>query len=176
MEHFNLDEAIGKVPGFPHEGVLFYDITTILKNPKAFEYCIDRMCELYKEKNYDAVSTIEARGFLFAAPFALRMGIPLVLVRKKGKLPKPTKKRDFSLEYGTDTIEVQIDDIQPGKRYLMVDELIATGGTMKAAIELIEECGGIVNDIFSVIGLPFLQYEKLLSGYTITTLQDYYSE
>lgn len=169
-----LDKAIRRVPDFPKEGILFYDITSILVNPEAFRFCIDKMAEIYKDKKIDAVAGIESRGFLFAAPFAERLGIPLVLIRKKGKLPGETYSCSYALEYGTAQIEVHKADIQAGKNYLVVDDLIATGGTLKAAKNIIEQGGGIVTDFFGVIGLPDLNYEKALEGDHVTTLINYH--
>lgn len=171
-----LDTVIGRVPDFPKKGVLFYDITGILRHPEAFRYCIERMVEIYKDKKIDAVAGIESRGFVFAAPFAQAMGIPLILIRKKGKLPGKTYSCEYSLEYGTAEIEVHTADISKGENVLLVDDLIATGGTLKAAVNLIGQGGARVTDVFGVIGLPFLNYEKRLEGMSVTTLIDYYSE
>lgn len=176
MHNFNLDLAIRKIPDFPKKGILFYDITSILTNPEAFRYCIDRMCELYAGAKLDAVACVEARGFVFAAPFAYRMGIPLILVRKKGKLPGKTREKHFDLEYGTDIVAIHESDVNPGDHVLIVDDLIATGGTVRAAGELIEEMGGYINGVFGVIGLPFLNFNKSLSRYEVKTLIDYASE
>jgi adenine phosphoribosyltransferase len=173
---YNLDEAIRKVPNFPKPGILFYDITGILQNPKAFNYCIDAMVEQYKDKRIDAVAAVEARGFLFSAPFADRLKIPQILVRKAGKLPGEIKEKRFSLEYGEDVIQIHTQDVKPGANVLLIDDLIATGGTLKAAAELISEIGGKVEDIFCVIGLPFLEYAEKLADYTITTLINYEGE
>jgi adenine phosphoribosyltransferase len=173
---FNLDDYIRKIPDFPKKGVLFYDITSILTNPKAFDHCISSMTEIYQDQNIDAVASLEARGFLFAAPFADRMGIPLILVRKKGKLPGKTSSMSFSLEYGVSEIEIHTDDIPVGKRVLLVDDLIATGGTLQAAYKLISEAGAIVPEIFGVVGLPFLNYEKFLPSIPIRTLIQYDKE
>lgn len=175
-QSFDLDKAIRKVPGFPHEGILFYDITGILMDTGAFRYCIDTMKEKYKDRNIQAVAAIEARGFIFAAPFALEMEIPLVLIRKKGKLPRKTISAGYSLEYGEAEIEMHEDDVQNGWNVLVVDDLFATGGTVKAACCLIEQAGGKVQDIFGIVGLPFLDYEKVLEGYTVSTLIKYDSE
>lgn len=176
MNDLSLDNVIRKVPDFPKPGILFYDITGILMNPEAFSYCLDRMVELYKGKGIDAVAAIEARGFLFAAPLADRLGIPLVLVRKKGKLPGEILTKSFSLEYGTDEVQIHKSDVQEGQTVLVVDDLIATGGTIKAAAEMIGEAGGVVRDIFAVIGLPFLNYAEDLSDYRVKTLINYQGE
>ena len=171
-----LDKVVGKIPDFPKPGVLFYDITGVLRHPDAFTYCIDRMVEIYKDKHVDAVAGIESRGFIFAAPFAERMGIPLILIRKKGKLPGKTYTCKYSLEYATAEIEVHCADITAGQNILLVDDLIATGGTLTAAKTLIEQGGASVSDAFGVIGLPFLNYEKVLAPVTVTTLINYLSE
>ncbi|MBI9106901.1 MAG: adenine phosphoribosyltransferase [Spirochaetales bacterium] len=175
-KNFNLDDAIRKVPDFPNEGILFYDITSILMNPAAFSYCIEQMMKLYKNEKIDAVAAAEARGFLFAAPFCERMGIPLILIRKKGKLPGETLTKTYALEYGEDSIQIHKNDIPQGGKILLVDDLIATGGTLKAAVELINQAGAEVIGAFGVVGLPFLNYEKQLSGITIKTLVNYYAE
>jgi adenine phosphoribosyltransferase len=172
----NLDEYVRKVPDFPRKGVLFYDITGILVNPPAFSYCIDSMVEIYRDKQIDAVAAIETRGFLFAAPFAERMKIPLIIIRKKGKLPGKTLSRKYSLEYGESEMELHPDDVRTGKRVLLVDDLIATGGTLVASRELIIACGAEIPEIFGVIGLPFLDYDKVLAPTPIRTLINYDSE
>lgn len=171
-----LDNVVGRIPDFPKKGVLFYDITGILRHPDAFKYCIDRMAEIYRNKKIDAVAGIESRGFIFAAPFAERMGIPLILIRKKGKLPGKTYSCKYSLEYAEAEIEVHCADIQEGKRVLLVDDLIATGGTLRAARNLVEQGGASVSDVFGVIGLPFLNYASALDGIDVTTLINYNSE
>jgi adenine phosphoribosyltransferase len=172
-ENLNLDDFIRKVPDFPKKGILFYDITSILTAPRAFNYCIDRMCEIYEPKNIDAVAGIEARGFLFAAPFAVRMKIPLVLVRKKGKLPGVTLGKKYDLEYGDAEVEVHLADVENRKRILLVDDLIATGGTLLATKSLMNSAGVEVPEIFGVMGLPFLKYGQRLKGTPVTTLITY---
>jgi adenine phosphoribosyltransferase len=172
----NLDDYIRKIPDFPKEGVLFYDITGILAAPEAFRYCIDTMMELYRDKEIDAVAAIEARGFLFAAPFAVRMGIPLILIRKKGKLPGKTWSKKFQLEYAEAEIEIQPHDVPPGKRVLLTDDLIATGGSLRAARELLTEAGAVIPEIFGVVGLPFLHYEANLKDILVHTLIEYHGE
>ncbi|HHU88938.1 MAG: adenine phosphoribosyltransferase [Sphaerochaetaceae bacterium] len=176
MENFNLDNSIRKIHDFPRAGILFYDITSILTDPLAFRYCIDKMCEIYKDEKIDAIACVEARGFVFAAPFAYKMGIPLILVRKKGKLPGKTRERKYNLEYGQDFVSIHESDVEQGQRILIADDLIATGGTIRAAADLIEEMGGKVAGIFGVIGLPFLDYAKVLPEYKIETLITYDSE
>lgn len=169
-----LDKAIRRIPNFPKPGILFYDITGVLVVPEAFRYCINKMVEIYKDREIDAVVGVESRGFLFAAPFAEHLGIPIVLVRKKGKLPGETYSCSYDLEYGTAEIEAHKTDIERGKRYLLVDDLMATGGTLRAARNVIEQGGGIVVEYFGVIGLPDLNYKKILEPIPTTTLIDFH--
>ncbi len=171
-----LDKNIRRIPDFPKPGILFYDITSVLVNPEAFKYVIDQMVSIYKDKKIDAVAGVESRGFIFAAPFAEKLGIPLVLIRKKGKLPGDTYECSYSLEYGSATVEVHKADIKKGQNILVVDDLIATGGTLAAAKNLIEQGGAEVTDFFGVIGLPFLNYQKVLENCNVTTLINYDSE
>ena len=176
MNLLNLDDYIRKVPDFPKKGILFYDITSILASPAAFKYCIDRMVEIYKDKNINAVAAIEARGFLFAAPFAASMEIPLIPIRKKGKLPGVTLSKKYDLEYAQAEIEAHKADIPVGKQILLLDDLIATGGTLNAARALLNAGGAYVPEIFGVVGLPYLNYEKILAPTPITTLIQYHGE
>ncbi len=176
-ESFSLDSAIRKIPDFPKPGILFYDITGILVNPPAFRYCIDRMVELYKNDHLDAIAAIESRGFIFAAPFAERMGIPLILIRKKGKLPGKTYSCKYALEYATAEIEVHQTDVRPGQRILVMDDLIATGGTLNAARNVLEQGGATVTGFFGVVGLPFLSYATVLGdSVPVKTLIEYHGE
>jgi adenine phosphoribosyltransferase len=172
----NLDDYIRKVPDFPKKGILFYDITSILASPVAFKYCIDKMAEIYKDKNIDAIAAIEARGFLFAAAFAYLSNIPVIPIRKKGKLPGVTLSKKYHLEYAQAEIEVHAADVPRGKRVLLTDDLIATGGTLNAARTLLIEGGAEVPEIFGIVGLPFLNYSKILDPTPVTTLIDYQSE
>jgi adenine phosphoribosyltransferase len=176
MGSLNLDDYIRKVPDFPKKGILFYDITSILAAPEAFMFCVESMVDIYRNKSIDAVAAIEARGFLFAAPFAVRMGIPLIPIRKKGKLPGITLSKKYDLEYAQAEIEVHRADVPEGKRILLIDDLIATGGTLNAARSLLEAGGAAVPEIFGVVGLPFLNYEKILDPTPVTTLINYHSE
>lgn len=173
---FNLDDAIRKVPDFPRPGILFYDITSVLANPAAFSYCIDSMLKLYRNEKIDAVAAIESRGFVFAAPFCYKLGLPLLLVRKKGKLPGKTIARSYDLEYGSAVLEMHIDDIKPKTRFLIVDDLIATGGTINATCEMIRMGGAEPVRAFSVVGLPFLNYRETVRDIPIDTLVEYFGE
>ena len=176
VKEFNLDNYIRKVPDFPKKGVLFYDITSILALPEVFQLCVESIMDIYKDKRIDAVAAIEARGFLFAAPFAVRMGIPLIPIRKKGKLPGVTLSKKYDLEYAQAEIEVHKEDVPGGKRVLLIDDLIATGGTLNAARALLDAGGAEVPEIFGIVGLPFLNYEKILAPTPVTTLINYHGE
>ncbi len=168
-----LDDAIRRVPDFPKPGILFYDITSVLTKPEAFKYCINKMVELYGNKKIDAIAAVESRGFLFAAPLAEKLNLPLVLIRKKGKLPGDVYRCAYALEYGTAEIEVHKSDIKKGQKFLLIDDLIATGGTLTAGKKLIAQGGAEVTDIFGVIGLPQLNYQKVLEPTPVTTLIDF---
>ncbi len=168
-----LDQAIRRVPDFPTPGILFYDITGVLVKPEAFKYCLDEMTKLYTEADIDAVAGVESRGFVFAAPLAERLGVPLILIRKKGKLPGNTYGCKYALEYGTAEIEVHKADIKAGEKILVIDDLIATGGTLKAARNVIEQGGASVAEFFGIVGLPELNYKKVLEPTPVKTLIDF---
>ena len=172
----NLDNVIRKVPDFPKPGILFYDVTSIFAEPEAFQYVIDQMDEIYKDTQIDGVIAIESRGFLLGAPFALKRSIPLVLARKQGKLPGDTVQQAYSLEYGEETLEIHTQDLTPGKKWLIIDDLIATGGTLEAVAIMIEKQGAQVAGIFSIIGLPFLNYMDKIKQYAPKTLINYEGE
>ncbi|MFH1412268.1 MAG: adenine phosphoribosyltransferase [Candidatus Omnitrophota bacterium] len=172
----NLDNVIRKIPDFPKPGVLFYDVTSIFTNPGALQFVIDRMGDLYKDVQIDGVIAIESRGFLLGSPFALKRAVPLVLARKKGKLPGETIQQSYSLEYGEATLEIHKSDLIAGKKWLIVDDLIATGGTLEAVARMVEKQGAEVAGIFSIIGLPFLNYSKKIDRYKPITLIDYQGE
>ena len=173
---YDIDKAIRKVPNYPKEGILFFDITSILTNPEAFHFCIGRMVEIYKDTEVAAVAGIESRGFIFAAPLADRLGIPLILVRKAGKLPGETWRQDYRLEYGEAAVEIHKTDVPAGKDVLLIDDLIATGGTLSAARSILEKGGATVKNVFGVIGLPFLKFKDKLPGIEVTTLINYEGE
>jgi adenine phosphoribosyltransferase len=172
----NLDDAIRKVPDFPKPGILFYDITSIFTNPAAYKFVVSEMLNHYKNQQVDGVIAIESRGFLLGSCFAVERGVPLVLARKKGKLPRKTIAMSYDLEYGPATLEIHEEDIALGKRWLIIDDLIATGGTLQAVAAMIEGRGGEVVGIFSIIGLPFLKYQEKIGKYNPKTLIDYDSE
>jgi adenine phosphoribosyltransferase len=172
----DLDKAIRKVPDFPKPGILFYDVTSVFTNPEAYKYCVDKMIEQYKDEKVDGVIAIESRGFLLGANYGYNKGVPIVLARKKGKLPGKTISQSYDLEYGSATLEIHIADIQPGKRYLIIDDLIATGGTLEAVASMVEKVGAHVAGIFSIIGLPFLNYNNRIGKYNPVTLVNYYGE
>jgi adenine phosphoribosyltransferase len=173
---YDLDAAIRKIPDFPKPGILFYDITSILTAPPAFAYCVEQAMDTCEQAQVDAIAAVEARGFIFAAPVAHRLRLPLILVRKKGKLPGETYRASFTLEYGEDEIEVHRADIAAGQNLMLMDDLIATGGTIRAAADMLTDAGAVVSGIFAVIGLPFLNYEQVLKGYSIRTLIQYHGE
>lgn len=176
MKDFNLDNAIRKVKDFPKPGILFYDITSIFLDNEAFKWVIDKAASIYKEKKIDMILCVESRGFIVAAALSYILSVPFVLARKQGKLPGATIKQSYSLEYGEATLEIHKDDIKPGSNVLIIDDLIATGGTLKACAMMIEKLGAKVAGIFSIIGLPFLNYDKVLDKYEIVTLINYHGE
>jgi len=173
---FDLDKVIRKIPNYPKGGILFFDITSILTNPLAFTYCVDSMVEIYKDTEISAVAGIESRGFIFSAPLAARLAIPLILVRKDGKLPGDTWRQDYQLEYGMEAVEIHKSDIPRGKEVLLIDDLIATGGTLSAAKTILEKGGAAVKKVFGVIGLSFLNFQAKLEGVEVTTLISYSDE
>jgi adenine phosphoribosyltransferase len=175
-ESFDLDGAIRKVPDFPKPGILFYDITSILVRPEAFKYCIDEMVRRFKDERLAGVVAIESRGFIFAAPFCERLGIPLLLARKKGKLPGRTIGESYALEYGVAEIEMHEADIPKGGRVLIVDDLIATGGTVEAVAKLLRRGGAEPIAAFAVVGLPFLDFARSVGKLPIHTLIEYHGE
>ena len=162
-----LDDKIRDVPDFPIKGVLFKDITTLLKDPDAYHTAIDSMTDRFRGKQIDIVVGMESRGFVFAAPLAYLLNAGLVPVRKLGKLPAETVRAEYSLEYGTNTLEMHRDAIQPGQRVLIVDDLLATGGTTMATVKLVEMLGGQVAGITFLIELTFLHGREKLKGYDV---------
>ncbi len=166
----DLRGKIREVPDFPKPGILFYDITTLLKNGDDFREVIDRMAEQVAGKKVDVVVGMESRGFIFSAPLAYKIGAGLVPVRKLGKLPAETIEVEYALEYGSATLEIHRDAIQPGQRVLIVDDLLATGGTVRAAASLVERLGAVVAGIAVLAELSALDGRDLLAGYDLTSL------
>jgi adenine phosphoribosyltransferase len=159
----NLKEHIRPVPDFPKPGILFYDISTLLRHPDAWQVAMGRLASLVRSYQPDMLAGIESRGFLLAAPLALKLGCGFVMIRKPGKLPGPTIGLDYGLEYGTDRIEIQEDAVRPGQRVVIVDDLLATGGTLAAGIELLGRVGAVVPAAAVMIELTFLKGRERIS-------------
>lgn len=153
----NLKDYIRNIPDFPKPGIIFRDITTALKKPEVFRQIIDEIYFNFKDENIDYIAAIESRGYLFGAPLAYKLGAGLVIIRKPGKLPSKVERIKYELEYGTDSLEIHQDAVEPGKRVLVVDDLLATGGTICAACKLIEKIGGIVAGTAFLIELDNLK-------------------
>ena len=169
----DLASTIRSVPDFPVEGILFYDITTLLKNPQALRNTIDQLAQQYTDANIDAIVGMESRGFIFGMPLAYQLGVGFVPVRKPGKLPAETLSESYQLEYGSNTLEMHVDGVEKGQRILIVDDLLATGGTAKATCNLVERLGGEVIGLAFAIELTFLRGRDKLQGYDIFSLLAY---
>ena len=170
----NLENIIRSFSDFPKKGILFRDISPILRDPKAMQYVIDQFYKYYKNKKIDLVVGIESRGFLFACVLAMKFNKGCVMIRKQGKLPGKTLILSYNIEYGASTMEIQQDAIDKGQNILIVDDLIATGGTAKASVELIEKIGGNVAGFAFVIELADLKGVYLLKDYEIYSLVKYH--
>jgi adenine phosphoribosyltransferase len=168
-----LKSYIREIPDFPKPGVLFRDITPLLKDIGAFRYAIDRLVDRFQGNQLDVIVVIESRGFLFGAPLAYKMGIPMVPARKIGKLPAATHKAEYALEYGKASMEIHADGLSPGQKVLLLDDLLATGGTLEASARLVEMSGGVVRDIGVIIELMELGGRRRLEGYDIFSLVQY---
>jgi adenine phosphoribosyltransferase len=158
----DIKDHIRSIPDFPKPGILFYDISTLLSHADAWSVAMGRMARSVSQHQPDLLAGIESRGFLVAAPLALKLGLGFVMIRKRGKLPGPTVPYEYALEYGTDVIEVQSDAVETGQRVVVLDDLLATGGTMGAAIDLLNSIGGTVVGAASIIELTFLNGRKRL--------------
>ena len=169
----DLRAKIREVPDFPKPGILFYDITTLLRDGDAFREVIDRMAEAVTGEKIDVVVGMESRGFIFAAPLADRLGAGFVPVRKLGKLPADTIEVEYALEYGTATLEIHRDAIKPGQRVLIVDDLLATGGTVMGTIELVRRLGGEIAGLSFMVELTALHGRDKLGDHQIHTLLTY---
>ncbi|MBI2126318.1 MAG: adenine phosphoribosyltransferase [Thaumarchaeota archaeon] len=169
----DLKKKIRNIKDFPKKGIIFRDITPILKDPEAFSYVTERFAKEFPPRNYDLVAGIESRGFIFGAALAVKMGKGLVIVRKQGKLPGDTIAKSYDIEYGSATMEIQTDAVKKGDRVLIIDDLLATGGTAQAAAALVEKLGGKVVGMGFVIELVALDGKKKLSKYNMKTLVRY---
>jgi adenine phosphoribosyltransferase len=171
--HEWLKEFIREIPDFPKPGVTFKDITPLLADKKAFTYTIDAIAHIFDRDEIDKVLGIEARGFMVAAPLAYRFTAGLIPVRKQGKLPWDVASESYALEYGEDLLEIHKDAIEPGERILIVDDVLATGGTARATAALTERCGGTVKGIAMIMELSFLRGRDKLQGYELHSLLQY---
>ncbi len=169
----NFSTAIRSVPDFPKKGIVFRDITTLLKDRSLFKHANEVLAERYRGQEIDKVVGIESRGFILGASLALEIGAGFVPIRKKGKLPAPTLREEYSLEYGTDSIEIHKDAIVPGERILVHDDLLATGGTIAAACRLVERLGGTIVGLAFLIELTFLNGRSKLAGKEVFSLVQY---
>ena len=169
----NLKDFIRDIPDFPQPGILFKDITPLLRNADAFNYTVDQLAERFQAQDLDAIVAIESRGFLFGAPLACRMGKPFIPVRKQGKLPGETISVEYSLEYGSNVMEMHRSDVRAGDKVLLLDDVLATGGTLAAAAKLVEKAGGQVAAIGLVIELEALEGRQALGDYNIFSLIQY---
>lgn len=168
-----LKNAIRDIPDFPKEGILFKDITTLLQDGALFQRAVDAIGDQYAEKQIDVVVGVESRGFIFAAALAYKLGAGLVIVRKPGKLPYKTYQATYELEYGTDTLEIHQDAIKAGQKVLIVDDLLATGGTIKATAELVGKFDPEIVGIAFLIELAFLNGRDKLKDYNLTTIMTF---
>jgi adenine phosphoribosyltransferase len=175
-DNYDLKEAIRSIPNFPKKGVVFRDITSLLSDPGAFAHTIDLMEHYCRKRKATKILAIESRGFLFGGALANRLSVGMAIVRKPGKLPGRTISQEYKLEYGTDKIEMHIDAVSKNDSVVIVDDLVATGGTLEAACKLTEKAGGKVVGIAVLIDLAFLPWRDKLKGYDILSLIKYDSE
>ena len=168
-----LKDYIRNIQDFPTPGILFRDITPLLMDADAFAHTVDTFADYYSGRDISAIMAIEARGFLLAAPLAYRLRRPLILARKEGKLPAESYRTEYSLEYGTNVVEVHRDSVTTGDKVLIVDDVLATGGTLAAAIRLVEQAGGKVEGLALLMELTALEGREHLSGYEVFTLLQY---
>ena len=170
MAELNLADYIREIPDFPKPGILFRDITPLLACPQAFRAAVHQMAQQVQDCRIDIIAAAEARGFLFASPLALEIGVPLVPIRKAGKLPFKTLSHTYQLEYGADTLQIHADAIPPGAKVLVVDDLLATGGTVEACCRLVECAGGVVVCCAFLIELAALGGAKRIDGHRVVSL------
>ena len=168
-----LEDYVRTIPDFPEPGILFRDVTSVLENADGFHLAIDSLLERLEGVSFDVIAGAESRGFVFGAPLAYALGKPFVLIRKKGKLPCETISASYELEYGTSEIEMHADSIKPGQKVVLVDDLIATGGTIEAAAKLIEQLGGKVVKILFLMELAGLNGREKLKNYSVDAVITY---
>jgi len=169
----DLKKYIRDVPDFPKKGILFKDITTLIKEPEAFRHTIDRLVEKYKDESIDKIVSVEARGYIFGGALAYNLNCGFIPVRKPGKLPGEKVAMDYTLEYGTNTVEIHKDGVQSGDKVLVFDDLLATGGTVHATCKLIEQLGGKIIGCAFLINLKFLPGAEKLKEYPVFSLIEY---
>jgi adenine phosphoribosyltransferase len=175
VQEQELKQLIREIPDFPKPGILFYDITTLLKDPRGLRAVIDHLSERYHGQKIDSVIGVEARGFIFAPALAYHLGAGFVPVRKPKKLPGEVERHSYDLEYGSDTLEIHRDAVQPGHNVIIADDLLATGGTAGAVVKLVEKLGGTVVGLSFVVELEFLPGRQKLTGYDVHSLLKYQS-
>lgn len=168
-----LKDYIISIPDFPTPGVMFRDVTSVLDDPEGFQLSVEELTRLLDGVEYDVIAGVESRGFIFGAPLAYRQGKAFVPVRKKGKLPRETVERTYDLEYGTATIEIHKDAVKPGQKVVIIDDLLATGGTIEAAAKLVEQLGGEVVKMIFLIELTDLKARERLAGYDVASVVQY---
>lgn len=166
----DVEKYIKSIPDFPQPGIIFRDVTSVIEDPKGLQIAIDDMSAMLDGVDYDVIAGAESRGFIFGAPIAYKNGKGFVLVRKKGKLPRETVEMSYDLEYGSATIEMHKDSIKPGQKVVIVDDLIATGGSVEAAIKLVEELGGEVVKVVFLMELAGLKGRERLKGYNVASV------
>ncbi len=172
----NLKETIRSIPGWPIEGVIFRDITTLMQDPAALKESCDILYDRYKDKGVDKIVGIDARGFVFGGVLAYQLGIGFVPVRKKGKLPWKTMQESYSLEYGEDTLEMHEDALEKGEKVVIVDDLIATGGTIGATVKLVEKLGADIVECAFIVELPDLKGREKINGHQVFAITEFEGE
>ncbi|MCK5128012.1 MAG: adenine phosphoribosyltransferase [candidate division Zixibacteria bacterium] len=172
----NLKDAIREIPDFPKKGILFFDLTTIFSNTEAYKYSLDDFEKQLRNKGVNKIAAVDARGFIFGGALADRMSLPLTVIRKKGKLPHKTISASYDLEYGTDTLEMHEDSIEKGDKVAVIDDLLATGGTLEASCKMVDELGGEVTVVGVVAELSFLNGRDKLAKYEVYSQVKYDSE
>lgn len=172
----DLKDYVYSIPDFPKEGIIFRDVTGVLESPDGFKLAVDALAEKLEGVEFDMLAGVEARGFLFASPLAYSLHKGVLLIRKKGKLPRETWERTYNLEYGTATIEIHKDSLKPGMKVVLVDDLLATGGSLSAAASLVEQAGGEVVKIVALMELVDLKGREVLKKYDFDSILSYEGE